>query len=145
MYDKYLYIFFVYISCILHHILRPCIRALLLFELAKLNTRFTRIINLHQTFLVRCTKMYRLRGDLNSVVCWRVTSPEEFSIDEQLYVGISCILSQLFHLKKYQEIKKSKNPSYLALAYLPLRQFMNYTTSRTLRLYNLSTARYGVN
>ena len=33
-------------------------------------------------------KMYRLWGDLNSVVCWIVTSPEEFSIDEQLFVGI---------------------------------------------------------
>ena len=30
-------------------------------------------------------KMYRLGGDLNSVVCWRVTSPEEFTIDEQLF------------------------------------------------------------
>ena len=33
-------------------------------------------------------KMHRLGGDLNSVVCQRVTSPEEFSIDEQLFVGI---------------------------------------------------------
>ena len=33
-------------------------------------------------------KMYRLGGDLNSVVWERVTSPEELSIDEQLFVGI---------------------------------------------------------
>ena len=41
---------------------------------------------------------------------------------------ISCILSRLFHLKK------SKNSSYLALAYLPQRQRMNYASNRTLRL-----------
>ena len=46
-------------------------------------------------------------------------SPEEFSIDEQLFVGISFILSLLFHLTKYQEIKKSKHPSYLARAGVP--------------------------
>ena len=50
---------------------------------------------------------------------------------------ISCILSQLFHLKKYQEKKKSKNPSYLALEYLPQRQWMNYTTNRTLCLQSI--------
>ena len=50
---------------------------------------------------------------------------------------ISCILSQLFHLNKYHEIKKFKNPSYLALAYLPQRQWMNYTTNRTLRLQSI--------
>ena len=33
----------------------------------------------------RCSK---LGGDLKSVVCWRVKSPMEFSIDEQLFVGI---------------------------------------------------------
>ena len=39
-------------------------------------------------WISRTYKMYRLGGDLNSVVCKRVTSPEEFSIDEQLFVGI---------------------------------------------------------
>ena len=46
-----------------------------------------------------------------------MTSPEEFSIDEQLFEHR--ILSQMFHRKKFQEIKKSKNPNYLALNYLP--------------------------
>ena len=46
---------------------------------------------------------------------------------------ISYILSQLFHLKKYQEIKKSKNPSYLVLAYLPQRQWRNYTYANPAR------------
>ena len=50
---------------------------------------------------------------------------------------IACIFSQLLNLKKYQEIKKSQNPSYLALAYLPQRQWMNYTTNRTLCLQSI--------
>ena len=50
---------------------------------------------------------------------------------------ISCILSQLLHPKKYQEIKKSQNSSYLALTYLPQRQWMNYTTNRTLCLQSI--------
>ena len=54
-----LYIFFVYFCCTLHHTSRPCMRALLLFEFMKLNTRFTRIINLHQNFLVECTIIKR--------------------------------------------------------------------------------------
>ena len=56
---------------------------------------------------------------------------------------ISCILSQLFHLKKCQEIKQSKHPSYLALAALPQRQCMRYTTNRTLRLQSICWPLWG--
>ena len=74
---------------------------------------------------------YWLGGDLNSLtrrIQYRRTAIRWY---------ISCILPMLLHLKKYQEIKKSKNPSYLALAYLPKRQWMNYTTNRTLRLQSI--------
>ena len=82
--------------------------------------------------------MYRLGGELNSVVCLSVTSTRGIQYwRTAIRWYIYCILSQLFHLKKYQEIKKSKNQSYLALAYLPQRQWMNYTTNRTLRLQSI--------
>ena len=56
------------------------------------------------------TKMYRLGRELNSVVCQRVTSTRGIQYwRTAIRWYISFILSQLFHLKKYQEIKKSKN------------------------------------
>ena len=52
--------------------------------------------------------MYRLGGDLNSVVCYRVTSPEEFSIDEQLFVGI--YLAFCLSCFTLRNIKKQRSP-----------------------------------
>ena len=37
--------------------------------------------------------------------------------------------------------KKSQTPSNMALAYVLQRQWMNYTTNRTVHQYNPSTAR----
>ena len=60
-------------------------------------------------------------------------SPEEFSIGSQLFVGIYLAFClNCFTLRNIKKIKKSQNPSYVALAYLPQRQWMNYTTNRTL-------------
>ena len=76
-------------------------------------------------------------------VCSRVTSTRGIQYwRTAIRWYISYILSQLLHIKKYQKIKKSKNPSYLALAYLPQRQWMNYTTNRTLRLQSIRANGY---
>ena len=89
-------------------------------------------------YLTGITKMYWLEGDLNCVVCERVTSTRGIRYCRTaIRWYISSILSQLLHLKKYQEIKKSQNPSYFALAYFPQRQWMHYTTNRTLRLQSI--------
>ena len=57
---------------------------------------------------------------------------------------ISCILSQLCHLKKYQEIKKSKNPSYLLWRTFPRGSGWIAQLTEPCA-YNSSTARYGAN
>ena len=86
--------------------------------------------------------MYLLLGDLNSLLAHDVTrSIQYWRIAIRWY--ISWILSQLLHLKKYTEIRKSQNPSYLALAYLPERQWMNYATNRTLRLQSIHCSMRG--
>ena len=56
----------------------------------------------------------------------------------QLFVGIYlafCLIC--YTLKKYQDIKKSQNPGYLAQACLPQRQWMNYTTYWTMMLQSI--------
>ena len=83
-----------------------------------------------------CLSLYTLISTASSAIARDVTRGIQYRRTAIRWY-ISCISSQLFHLKKYQEIKKSKNPSYLALAYLPQRQWMNYTTNLTLRLQSI--------
>ena len=71
----------------------------------------------------------------SSASAWR--QPEEFSIAEQLFVGIYLAFCLSCYTLRNIKINKSQNPRYLALAYLPHRQWMNYTTNRTLRLQSI--------
>ena len=69
----------------------------------------------------------------SSVSAWRHI--EEFSIDEQQFVDIYLAFClSCYTLKTSRNKEVSKSELYVAQANLPQRQWMNYTTNRTLHL-----------
>ena len=99
----------------------------------------------YETGTTDYTKMYRLGGDLNSVVCSRVTSTKGIQYWRTAIVGIYLAFYLRYYTLRYIKKWVSKSELFSSGIPSPCRGSGWITQLTEPCAYNPSTARYGVN